>query len=118
MPMTTLIAERIDSFISNPNEGTLTGERRMGTGPLLDLVAERILTEDPMINVIRVTEGDRIEYIRSRIDADRKNCILLYGDVDTVSLDEIVDEFQDAQVYRAQEICHQVPLCVRESRSP
>jgi len=59
------MTDRIDSFLSNPNAGALTGERRMSTESLLDLLADRI-AEDGAANVIRIKEkNDALERIRS-----------------------------------------------------
>lgn len=112
-----LILKRIDSFLSNPNAGVLTGERRMGTEQLLDLLADRI-AEDSSANIVRIKEKNGLlDRIRSEIIPGKKNHIILYADVDAPESDLVVGAFPYAEVYRAKELCHQVPVCFRESSS-
>jgi hypothetical protein len=106
--------DRIDSFLSNPDAGILRGERRMGPEPLLDILADRI-AEDDSANVIYVKEKNNLlEKIRSETVPGKKNHIILYADFDTAESDLITRTFPDAEVYRAKELCHQVPVCFRE----
>ena len=112
------VTRRVDSFISSPDAKTLTGGRRMGTGRLLDMLATHISEKDGSANIIRVKDvsgEEMICRIRSEIDTDNENHILLYNPVTVTELDSVVASFPDAHVYRAQELCHQVPACVRES---
>jgi pyocin large subunit-like protein len=111
------IGGRIDSFVSNPDAGTLTGERRMGTERLLDMLAD-LLAEDDSANVIRIMKKNGVlDTVRSEIRPEKKNHILLYVDIDLKETDLIITEFPDAQIYRAKELCHQVPVCFKESAS-
>ncbi|MDR2866623.1 MAG: hypothetical protein LBV13_04400 [Methanomassiliicoccaceae archaeon] len=106
--------DRIDSFISNPHAGTLTGERRMGAERLLDMLADR-LAEDDSRNVIRITENnDIIGLIRSKMRYDKEGHVIIYFDLDADETDVLLRTFPDTQIYRAKEICHQVPVCFRE----
>jgi len=112
------LSVKINSFIFDPNAGTVTGKRRMGTDALLDAVAEEI-SKDPKANVIRVTEEDgAIEYIRARIGAEKKNHVLLYAELAPKEAERIMKEFPDAQIYRVKELCHQVPACFKEAAAP
>ncbi|MDR0335052.1 MAG: hypothetical protein LBH69_04115, partial [Methanomassiliicoccaceae archaeon] len=86
------MADRIDSFILNPDAGALTGERRMGPVPLLDMLADR-LSEDDTANIIRVTESDdAVSFIKSGIRSDKKNHVIIYADVDVRDTDSIIAE--------------------------
>ncbi|MCL1904831.1 MAG: hypothetical protein FWG19_01750 [Methanomassiliicoccaceae archaeon] len=107
--------KRVDSFLSDPNAGTLTGDRRTGSGPLLDTVADRIISDDPDANIVRIYKTDDIDLIRSVVDDRKKNHILIYCRIDDGELNDIMITFPDAHVYRGQELCHQLPACVRES---
>ena len=108
------ITDRVDAFLSNPNAGMFAGKRRMGTGPLLDLLAER-MAYDSTANVIRIEERNNMfEYIRSRIMPEKNNHILLYVEVDMSESDAIARTFPQAHIYRVRELCHQVPVCFRE----
>ncbi|MCL1984444.1 MAG: hypothetical protein FWG58_03480 [Methanomassiliicoccaceae archaeon] len=106
---------KVDSFLCDPNAGTLTGERRMGSGPLLDAVANRIISDDPEANIIRIYGTDDIGLIRSVTKDKKENHILVYCIIDNKELNDIMRTFPNAHVYRAQELCHQLPACVRES---
>ena len=106
------ISERIDSFVSRTDAGMLTGERRMGTECLLDMLADR-LAGDEHTNVIRVKGKDDVPSVRSKIVTDKNNHILLYFADPGVS-EMILQEFPEACVYGAKELCHQVPVCFRE----
>ena len=109
------IADRIDSFVSRLDAGMLTGERRMGTERLLDMLADR-MAEDVYANVILVKKMDDVHDIASKIVLDKINHILLYITNSTVS-ETILWKFPNAFVYVAKELCHQVPVCFRESIS-
>jgi len=108
-----LLADRIDSFISRPDAGMLRGERRMGTECLLDMLADRI-AEDEHANVIRVKRTDDVLSIASKIVPGKNDHILIYI-ADAGVFDTIVKNFPEACVYGAKELCHQVPVCFRES---
>ena len=109
-----LIAERIESFLRNPDGGTLTGERRMSTESLLDMLADRI-SEDGSANVICIKEKEGfLTQVRSKIAAEKKNHILLYADVDPAESALVKELYPKAQLYRAKELCHQVPVCFKE----
>ncbi|MCL2296539.1 MAG: hypothetical protein FWC29_05640 [Methanomassiliicoccaceae archaeon] len=109
-----MMIDRIDSFLSNPGARVLRGERRMGPESLLDVLAERI-AEDHSANVIYVKEKNNfLESIRSDMAPGKVNHIILYADLDLAESDLIIKTFPDAKVYRAGEICHQVPICFRE----
>jgi hypothetical protein len=107
------IMEKIDSFISHPDAGMLTGERRMGTEHLLDLLADRI-AEDDSANVILVKEMIDIPGISSKTVPGKIDHILIYFDTEG-TFDTIVQRFSDACVYGAKELCHQLPVCFRGS---
>ncbi|MCL2333561.1 hypothetical protein [Candidatus Methanoplasma termitum] len=107
------IIGRIDSFLSRSDAKTLRGDRRMGTGALLDMIADRISIDDS-VNIIRVTEEhekNSLNYIHSMITMKKNNFILLYVDIDAAN---IIAAFPDAKVLKAKEICHQVPVCFKE----
>jgi len=104
---------RVDSFISSPDASTLTGERRMGVECLLDLLAKRI-TETSGNNVIRITEvHGAAGRVRELIDPERENHIILYVDICDKEYEAITASFPRATVYRAKELCHQVPVCFK-----
>ena len=108
------VTDRADSFLSNPNAGMFAGKRRMGTGPLLDLLADR-LAYDSTANVIRVKErNNMLDYIGSSMMPEKSNHILLYVEVDVSESDLIARTFPLAHIYRAKELCHQVPVCFKE----
>ena len=107
------IIDRIDSFLSHPDARTLRGERRMGAQLLLDMLADRISLDDSanIIRIKEVNEKNLIAYIRSNIVSGKNNFILLYADTDAAN---IIAAFPDTRVFRAKEICHQVPVCFKE----
>ena len=83
----------------------------------MDIIADRILIEDPAVNIIRVkSNADLLSSIRSQTIAEKENHIFLYCILNAAELDDILEMFPDAHIYRAQELCHQVPVCVRESK--
>ncbi|MDR0778431.1 MAG: hypothetical protein LBE48_03215 [Methanomassiliicoccaceae archaeon] len=106
---------RIDSFLSDPNAGTLTGERRMGPEKLLDMLADR-LADDDSVNIIRIMDHRNVHnFISSGIRAGKTDHILIYVDLSTEATNDILASFPDAHVYKAKELCHQVPVCFRET---
>lgn len=110
------IRDKMDYFLSDPHAGILTGERRMGTDELLDMLAEHLILDNSESNIISI-KGN--EYPMDRIREEIKegsNHILLYGPICKEDLDMIIHEFPEASVYRGQELCHQLPACVRESK--
>jgi len=111
------LTDRIDSFLSRPDAGMLKGERRMGTGPLLDMLAERISLDESARVICVIERENALDHIGSQIKAGKKNHILLYVDVELAVTDQISEMFPDAQIYRVKELCHQVPVCFKESSS-
>lgn len=107
--------EKIDPFILSELACTLTGTRRMGVDALMDAVAERL--KEMQRNVIRAENGD-MEHIRNNIINGSKNCVLFNAVVDDMVLNDIFTEFPDVDVYIGQELCHQVPACVKVRGNP
>ena len=110
------VIKRADRFLEM--SGTiLTGDRRMSAGHLLDIVMARILSVNSDTNIIRIknlSDGcpDRV---RREMSDEKENCIFIYCEVGDTVLKRIIETFPDAYVYRAQELCHQLPACIRES---
>jgi hypothetical protein len=107
------IIDRIDSFLSHRDAKTLRGDRRMGTELLLDMLAERISLDDSA-NIIRIKEENKensMDHIHLQIVAGKDNYILLYADIDAAN---ILAVFPDVKIFKAKEICHQVPVCFKE----
>jgi len=106
------IISRMDSFLSEPGAGILAGNRRMGTDALMDTLAERLERRAKVIR-IKSTE-DMIERVRQETCDDVH--VVIYCRIGDDELNAVMREFPKAHVYRAQELCHQLPACVRESR--
>jgi hypothetical protein len=87
----------------------------MGPEQLLDELAEYI-SYDNSANIIRIKEKKNIlDHIRSEIVAGKKNHVLLYVEIKVAESDLILTAFPDVPVYRAKELCHQLPVCFKES---
>jgi hypothetical protein len=114
MPDRDQMTARIDSFLSNRDAGTLTGERRMSPEKLLDMLAGRIMMDDTA-NIIRIRSKDDLSelLISGRRVTDRDH-VLIYIDLSMDETAHIMTAFPDAHIYRAKELCHQVPVCYRE----
>jgi hypothetical protein len=112
----TQLNERIESFLSHPDAGMLKGDRRMGTELLLDTLADSIIEKGN--NVIRIKKHDGLmEYISSNIVSKKKNFILLYVDIGLDETNLIIERYPEAPLFKAKELCHQVPVCYKESIS-
>jgi hypothetical protein len=115
MPREEHMTAKIDSFLSNPDAGTLTGERRMGPENLLDLLADHIMKDDSA-NIIRITDAKNVsEFIGSKRIAGKTDHILIYIDLSPDVTKDIITLFPDTHIYKAKELCHQLPVCFRET---
>ena len=108
--------DRMESFLSNPDAGMLRGDRRMGTELLLDMLADRVSADGS--NVIKVKNAEGIfDHVSSKIISGEVNYILIYIDIGVEETNTLVKMFPDVQIYKAKELCHQVPVCYRETLS-
>jgi len=110
------LSERMESFLSNPDAGMLRGDRRMGTEPLLDMLADRISADGSNVIKVKKEEG-MFDHISSKIISGKENFILIYVDIGVEETNSMVKMYPDVQIYKAKELCHQVPVCYRESLS-
>ena len=86
----------------------------MGTECLLDLLADRISNKSGT-NIVRITDRRDVTDRSHPIDPDVEYHVLLYVDIDDDEYDIIAGIFSHATIYRAKELCHQVPMCFKGS---
>jgi len=88
----------------------------MGAEQLPDLVISRVLSVNPEVNIILIrdaSEGHPGRILRET-DHGKDNRIFVYREIGDDVLKDI-GTFPDACVYRARELCRQLPARVRES---
>lgn len=104
----------MDAFLSGPDGAIFSGHRGMGTEELVVSVMEAFEEAFPDAEILVAAGGDGLKGLLSMFDGE---AVLFIPDVanypdwesDVASLEK-----PPRQVYYGQELCHQVPACVKK----
>lgn len=105
------VRERVRWFLRDRDAKSVTGSRRMSRAHLMDIVREEIEELYPEAAIYRIDDGrDPNVDIRDGIIT-----AILLTDLTMVAelRKNIGDDPEDIMVFCTQELCHQVPVCIK-----
>ena len=120
---------KIRMFLEDPRTKIITGPRRFGKTELLDILVSEIKELCPSSNIIRLNRHTCLEstlrnytellkFVYSNLKEGQKNYIII-DDANTTSNWEMIaekisaEEKYEIEMYCGQDLCHQVPACIR-----
>jgi hypothetical protein len=119
---------KVEEFVKNPTVRAIGGLRTQGLIPLMEVVCNEVLRQDPKANILKVDRDTMSEgkvcfsrelrpFLESKLVDGRKNCIFVYEDLInewTKAVKGIKDTGRwDLQVYYGSLACHAVPACCK-----
>lgn len=120
---------KLRMFLEDPHAKIITGPRRFGKAELLDILVAEIKDLCPSSNIIRLNRHtcpestlrnytELLKLVYGSLREGQKNYIIV-DDANTTSNWEtiaekiITEERYEIEMYCGQDLCHQVPACIR-----
>lgn len=106
--------DRMDVFVNSDSGAALTGKRRTGRKRLLDDLREFLIEHFPEKHIVAVEERNDAEFLlKNSIPED--SILLIYHVSDFPDWEDTVLKNNKGKVtvYYGQDLCHQVPVCLK-----
>ncbi len=120
---------KLRMFLEDSHAKIITGPRRLGKTELLNILVTEIKDLSPSSNIIRLnkqtcpestlrTYTELLKFVYSSLKEGQKNYIIV-DDANITSNWEMIaekitaEEKYEIEMYCGQDLCHQVPACIR-----
>ncbi|AGN25915.1 hypothetical protein A3206_06720 [Candidatus Methanomassiliicoccus intestinalis] len=120
---------KLSTFVEDPRAKIITGPRRLSKTKLLDEIELKIREMCPSSNIIRINnqectesnlkdQDEALRIIYSRLKKEQRNYILIDEANTTFNWEAIAEKIvgegvYEIEVYCGQDLCHQVPACIK-----
>jgi hypothetical protein len=120
---------KLNTFVEDPRAKIITGPRRLSKTKLLDEIELKIREMCPSSNIIRINnqectesnlkdQDEALRIIYSGLKKEQRNYILIDEANTTFNWEAIAEKIisegvYEIEVYCGQDLCHQVPACIK-----